>query len=331
MVAGNVADMRWNFQAAKGSAAATSAYAAFLAGGDLVRPQRTIEPFEESTGQQMRLAHYVSQALGAGVPEFFVPPKAMASLLYGVLGDVQTSGAGDPWTHAIKWAATRPWLTMWSHLGGGLFRENRDCRVDQLVITGEASRPLRVAATITALDPRFSTAAETTAVIEATDRVLYYDGKGALLFEGAAVKFLGFTLTIDRTPEIIYADDLLPIADEEGLFVVDLTLNRLWADAALDNRFHFASATPADHTAAVKDILTLAGSPAGVDFKFTRATGPERSLRVQCPTLQMREIEAPQNTDGTALREALTLSSYDDGSTEPITATVLNNMPDLTP
>lgn len=331
MVAGNVADMRWNFQAAKGTPAATSAYAAYLAGGDLVKPMRTIEPFEETTGAQMRLGYYVATAQAGGAPEFYVPPKAAAALLYAVLGSAAVAGGGDPYTHTITRSTTRPWLTIWSHLGGGLYRENRDCRVDQLVISGEASRPLRMVPTITGLDPRSSSAAETTAAIEAADRVLYYDGKGALKFEGTAAGFLSFTTTINRNPEIIYSDDLIPTDDVEGLLTIQTQLSRLWVDASLDNRFHFGGASPSDHTAAVKTILQLAGAPAGVEFKFTRATGPERSLKLAMPTLQLTALDSPPNTSGASLRESITLDSFDDGSTQPITATVLNSMADLTP
>ena len=330
-VAGNQADIRWNFQTAKGTPAAVSAYGAYFAGGDRVRPMRTIEPFAETTGEQMIQAYYVSEAHAAGTPELYLPPKAAAALLYALLGAVTTTGAADPWTHTITRAVTRPWLTVWTAAGGAEFREVRDCRVDQLVISGSAGQPLRVVPTIQGLDPRSSSAAETTATIEAAGRLLYYDGKGALKFEGAAVQFLDFTVTIARNPELIYADDVLPVDDVEGLFSIQLQVSRLWVDASLDNRFHFGAASPPDHTAAVKDILMLAGSPAGAEFKFTRSTGPERSLKLALPTLQPTAVESPFNTAGTALRESITLDAFDDGSTEPITAVVLNAMADLTP
>lgn len=329
MVAGNVADVRWNFQSAKGSAASASAYGAFLAGGNIVDAMRAVEPFEETTGAQMRQAHYVATAQAAGGPEFFVPPKAMASLLYAVLGDVTTTGSEDPWTHTIKHADTRPWLTVWSRLGT-LYRESRDVKVDQLVISGSSSQPLRVTPTFSGLDPRSSSAHETTATIEATNRVLYYDGKGALKIEGAADATIGsFTLTINRSAEIIYGDDVIPIANEEGLFSVSVALERLWASPALANRLHFGGATPPDHTAAVKEILTLGGDPAGLDLKWTRATG--RSLQLLLPTLQVAGVEATPNTTGAALRESITLEAFDSGAAEPITAVVLNDMDDLTP
>lgn len=332
MTAGNVADLKWNFQTGKATPATVAAYGAYLAGGDLVRPMRTIEPFEETTGEQMRMGYYVANAHAAGAPDFYVPPKAAASLLYAVLGGVATTGGGDPYTHTITRALTRPWLTVWSALGAGMFRENRDCRVDQLVISGSANQPLRMVPTITGLDPRSSTAAEATAVIEATGRVLYYDGKGALKFEGSAVQFLDFTLTINRNPELIYSDDVIPTDNVEGLLSIQLQVSRLWVDASLDNRFHFGGASPADHTAAVKDILTLAGSPAGVEFKFTRSTGPERSIKLALPLLQPTALESPPNTSGASLRESITLEAFDDGTaTEPITAIVLNGMSDLTP
>ncbi len=328
----NIGNIRFAFQSAQGTAAMASVYGARLAGGSMVGPMRTDETFEETTGAQMREARYVSEVHAAGAPEMYVPPNAAAGLLYGVLGAVDTTGAADPWSHAITAATTRPWMTWWRSLGGLLFGKSTDCKVDQLVISGEANKPLRMTATVQGLDPRHATAEEATAAIEIANRVIYYDGNGTLDLEGVAVPCMrSFTLTISRNGEMIPGDGIGPCDITEGEFTIALSAVKLFSTASLYNRVMFGSATPADNAAVTTSILELGG--AGVDFTFTRvgaAPGPERSLRLVLPRMVVDPFEPQPGTGNSPLLENLTMNALQPaGGVSPITATVLNGLSDL--
>jgi hypothetical protein len=332
MVAGNVANARFNFQASQGTPAATSAYGVQLAGGSLPMGMGENAYFEETTGAQMRSDVYAVNRSGGGTFEVLCRPKAIAGLLYAILGTDTPSGASDPWTHAITHNPTMPWLTWWSHLGGLDFDELSDSKLSQLVISGESGQPLRASCTLVSMRPRHQTTQETAAAVEIGDALVFYDGDGALLLEGAAVASIGsFTCTINRNVIPVYGDGLTPIDLAEGLFTVEWQIGRLYASSAIRKRVMYGAASPGNDAEVVSTVLALAGSPAGVNFKFTMATGPERSLRLACPTVTVDPYEIAPNTDGSPLRETLNLRVFDDNVSEPITATVLNSMADLTP
>jgi hypothetical protein len=332
MPAENVGSIRFAFQTVKGTKAAASVYGSRLAGGTMVGPMRTDEFFDETTGAQMRDARYPSEVHAAGAPEMFVPPNAAAAMLYAVLGDVATTGIADPWSHEITAATSLPWMTWWRNVGALLFGYSIDCKVTQLVISGEANKPLRMTATVMGLDPRYASAEETTATIEITDRVLYYDGKGALQLEGAAVPCMrSFTLTINRNGESIPGDDIIPCDITEGLFDITLATTALFTDVSLYNRIMFGSATPSADAAVSRDIFELGGT--GVDFLFTRVAaspGPERSIHLEIPRMAVDPFEPAIGTGNSPMTQVLSMSALQPAAgASPITATVLNGLDDL--
>jgi len=153
VVAANVADIAFAFQSGKGVAAAASKYRTFLIGGRQPGVVRTQEDFEETTGERMISDAYVSQAHVDGSPQIYAMPKSLAALLHAVLGARNTTGAADPWNHAITPSATLPWLTFWRKLSNLIFERSLDCKVTQLVIHGESGKPLTVTATVMGLAP----------------------------------------------------------------------------------------------------------------------------------------------------------------------------------
>ena len=318
----NLGNLRFAIQSAQGSPAASSAYGLYLAGGTIPKAMRTEESLEESTGQRMRSDRYVSEAHAAGAPELFARPLSVFALLYGVLGAKAVSGAGDPFTHTATPATSRPWFTLWPNTGGLILEQLNDCKVDQLVISGESGKPLRVTPTFMGIDADHQTAPETTAAIETADRLDYYDGDGALQLQSTAIASIrAFTMTISNNGELIPGDGLEPIDISEGELTVQIALTRLLLNATLRDELYYGPA-PANDADVVSDILELAAT--GVDFKFTSATGPERSLQLAVPRMAVAPIEVDPGTGNSPLLEALTLDSLQPTSGDAITATVLN-------
>lgn len=330
MVAGNVANTRFAFQTVQGTPATTSTYGLQLAGGGLVMGMGENAYFEETTGAQMRSDVYAVERHGEGSPEFLCRVKGLAGLLYGILGADAVTGTGDPYTHELTHAAALPWVTWWSHLGGSDYEEISDTKLSQLVISGESGQPLRISVTVEGIRPRHQTSEETTATVETGDALVFYDGDGALQLEGAAVASIGsFSCTINRNVSRIMGDGLTPIDLAEGLYTVEWSIGRLWASDDLRKRVLYAAADPTDDTEVVSTVLQLGST--GIDFKFTQAATPERSLQLECPNVTLSPYTVDPNTDGSPLREELSLMAIDDGVDEPLTATVLNDMDDLTP
>src|SRR5699024_5078282 len=136
------------------------------------------------------------------------------------------------------------------------------------------------------------TSEETTASIEKTLRFMHANGAGALMVEGAAVASIdNWDLVIDRGGGQVGGDSVYPSDISEGAFNVTLAFRKLFLSAALRNRLGYGSATPTNNTDAVAEILALAGSPAGIQFTFTRQAAPERSLQLALPNVVVQPYD----------------------------------------
>lgn len=328
MVAANRADIAFALQTAKGAAASASVYRTYMTGGRQPGQSRTQEDFEETTGDRMRSGSYVSGAHVEGNPVIFAMPKSLAAILYAVLGGIVTSGASDPYLHTLTPASTLPYLTFWRWLGDLLFEKSVDCKITQVVIHGESGKPITITATIQGLSPTSQTAHETTVAVEAAQRFMHYDGAGALQVEGTAVAHIrSFDLTINNNGQIIPGDALTPYDVAETLLEVTLRTTQLVVAASLWNRIHYGSASPSANTVPSPDPLVLAGSPAGIDFKWTRVAaspGPERSFEILIPNVVAMPFDIEPATGPEPLTQEVTYKAYQPSSGASITAKVKN-------
>lgn len=324
-VAGNIAKLRWAKQTAMGSVASASVFGSRVISG-MPKPVIVDEDFVETTGQQMVAARYRSMASGGGDVQAYVRPAMIGSWLYGVLGAVATTGAGDPYTHVVTPATSLPWWTFWRQQGNLIWERFPDCKITKLVIHGEAFKPLTATATIMGLKAQGQNAEETTVNVELGNEFMHSNATGALLLEGAAVASIDqFDLTIDRGGANQGGDSLFPIDISEGNFAVTLAIRRLLLTASLKNRLGYGTATP-NNTDVVNAVLALAGSPAGAQFTFTRVA-VNRILTLALPNVVVQPYDVDPATSSDPLRESVTLQALDDGSTVPITATIKNARP----
>ena len=325
----NIADLAWAIQSAKGSAVAdgSDVFRAYLAGGEQPHGEQVREDFEETTGGRMLSDSYVSQASVTGAPEFFVMPKSIGSLLYGVLGAKAVSGAGDPYTHTFTWATTVPYFTFWRMLGNGLYEKLTDCIITHLKIHGESGKPLRVTPTIMGLTPTYLASSVAAASVEKTQRFMHYDGAGALKVEGTAVSHIrSFDLDVDNGAAIVPGDSLTPNDVSIGRLTIEMATTQLVTDFTLWKRLMYASSTPSGGDPATSTPLELAGSPAGLAPKWTRVAA-SRTLEVLIPRVQVLPFADVPDVSGNPLVRQVTYRAFapTDGST-PMTAKVLNSL-----
>jgi hypothetical protein len=318
-------------QSARGTPATAAAFRIPLVGGT-VMPRKQVELLEETGTSRLRGQAFTVQTGVEGSPEYAIRPAAIGLLLYAVLGAKSVSGAGDPFTHTFNEAAEQPWLTFWRQLENLKYEKFVDCRVTQLVLTSEAGRPLRAGLTVVGLDPRHlasGTYATEVAVTEETGApIMHYDGSGALKIETVAVASIeSIVTTINNNNTFAQGDSLRGYDVPEGMLDIMFAVRTLIEDAAEYNRFFYGSATPADGTQAVKDVLELgAGS---LDFLWTQvaaAPGPERSLRVQGGNrMQVVTMEGyTPNTNNDPVKKTATYRSLKPSSGQALTATLKN-------
>lgn len=326
MVAGNISEISFALQSAKGTSAGASQHRLYHTGGG-VMPMRDVADIEETTGNRLRAQSYVQQTRGEGSPVFVVRPKFIGLLLYGALGAKAVSGVGDPYTHTFTNATSLPWLTVYRMLGNGLYETFTDCKVVGLHFNSEAGGLLQVTADIMGLSPSYLTAAVTTVSVETTDAFIHADGTGALQIEGTPVASIeSFALDIVNNGALQQGDSVGGYDVTEGLLDITWTSRQALTDFALWNRFHYGSATPSNNATPTRNVLTL--SSTYLDYKFTRPGGaPERSIEfISGSNVQVQSIAGVEpNTNGDPLKYEVTYKIYAPTSGSALTAKVLNS------
>lgn len=324
-IPGNIADLPFALQSAKGSAAASSQWRLWMAnGGTAPHSVQSKGDFEETTGGRMLSDSYVSDVRVEGEPNLHVMPVSIVPLLYGALGAKAVSGASDPYTHTLTASTALPYLTFWQMLGSAKFEKFTDCVIAGLKLRGEAGRPLTVQPRILGIAPSYLAAAETTATVERSGRFLHYDGSGALKIEGTAVASIrSFEVDIDNGAEIIPGDSVTPHDIVPGRLAVTVTATMLVTDFDLWERLMYASSTPSGGATPTTTPLELAGSPAGLHFTWTRSAS--RILTCAVPRVQVDPFDDQPNTDGAPLARTVTFRAYAPAdASSPITFTNKN-------
>lgn len=331
MPAGNVADLAFALQAAKGTGAAASQHRTYHTGGG-VAPMRDIADIEETTGGRLRSTAYVQQARAEGSPQMVARPNFLGLLLYAGMGAKAVTGIADPYTHTFTLASSQPWVTVWRMLQNGLFEKFTDCKVVGLHFASEAGGLLQVTADILGLTPSYLAAHEATVGVEITNAFIHSDGVGQLQVEGVAVASIeSFSLDITGGHQLQQGDSVTGYDISEGMFDITLSTRQLLSDFALWNRLHYGAAAPAAGTTPTRNILELAGTPAGIDFKFERPGTPERSVEFQAPRLQVLGIEGVEpNTNGDPLKQTVNYKVYSPAAGSGLTAILMNNVASYT-
>lgn len=315
MVAGNIADLSFALQAAKGTAASAGQHRTYLTGGGF-GPLREINDVEETSASRLRSTAFVGQVSVEGEPVMAVRPKMIGLLLYAAMGAKAVSGASDPYTHTFTLANTQPWMTVFRMLGGMLFERFTDVKVASLVFESGSGGILQVTATLLGLTPQSKTTAEVTVQPETSEPFLHMDARSQLSFEGTpASRISQNRITIATGAEAQYGDSIIGDDVSEGMHEITIETEQFVSDFALWNRYHYGSASPADNAPATPTVIELGGG--GLDIKYTKrqasgaAATPERSLQFTASRVQISEMAAIEpNTDGSPLARNVTYKVY---------------------
>jgi len=149
----------------------------------------------------------------------FIRPDLGAVLLAYALGSDTVTGTADPYTHTIKKANTIPWVSIERQLD--IIERVADCKINQLVISGESGKPVLLDVAYMGIDSAIVTTA--TASYETAEPFMFHNG-AYTLNSGAITIISAFTITINNSPEEIFTtsfkrDDIL-----EGPFDIEVTM-----------------------------------------------------------------------------------------------------------
>lgn len=130
-------------QSAKGTPAGAGTYQIGVTGGTVAGAQVTDQeiPFTWS-GRDVEAFDRISVIPGAAF-DTVAMPKTIGALLYAACGADTVTGAGDPYSHAIKSAADLPYYTLFSTMGTE-FYQIADAKLNSLELTFDRSGALMV-------------------------------------------------------------------------------------------------------------------------------------------------------------------------------------------
>lgn len=331
MVAGNVADLSFALQTAKGTPSAAGQHRIYLTGGN-VAAQRDFADLEETSGSRLRTGGYIQQARAGGSPSAYVRPNWIGLALYGALGAKAVTGAADPWTHTFTPALVQPWLTFWRMQGGLLFERFTDCKISQLILRSAAGGALTAEMGVVGLGGASKTAAEASVTVELSPTFMHSDGKGLFLVETVPVASIeSVTVTINTGVELQQGDSITAYDAAEGLLDITIETVQAVSDFSLWNRVHYGSATPADNAPMTPNVIELAGT--GIDFGWakrqadgTTLVAPERSLHVTATRLQIRPPTGlDPNTTGDPLKQTVSYRVYEPAAGAAFSAILKNS------
>lgn len=318
----NIHRIGLSIQNTKGTPAATPSAAAYTTAGTII-PIREVADFEETTENRLRVGQYIARQRAGGAPSFYARPILAGYLLYGVMGAKTTTGAG-PYIHTFTLAASQPWFTFWRSLGGVDFERFVDCKINSLTLTSAEGGVLTMAADVQGIAAQFLTADALGAMTaEATHPFVHYDSAGALMVENTAIAHISnVTITIAAGVTAVPGNTPWPYTIAEGMLDITITTDQLVTDRLLWNRLHYGSATPTNAAPQTGTPLTLGGSPAGIDFTWTRGAA---SLKVAATNVLVSEIGGMEpGTGNDPLRQQVTYKVYKPATGSGLTAILTN-------
>lgn len=325
MVASNIGDVSFALQSAKGAAASVGQFRLYPAGGEQPTGTAELVDLEEMSGLRLLNTAYIGEVSVAGSTEYFVRAPTIAPLLYGVLGAQAVTGAADPFTHTFTHASGLPYWTFWRMLGNGLAEKFVDCIITRLVLHGESHQPLRVTVDVMGLTPSYVTPPEATVTPDTSAVFMHSDAAGALKLEATAIACISsFDITIDNGAQAVPGDSIAACDISVGRLSIEARTTQHLDDFTLWNRAHYGSATPANGAAHVTDPLELGGSPAGIDWKWTRVAAT-RTLEILMPRILVPPFGLQGSVSGDPLTQEVVYRAYQPASGAGITAIVLNS------
>ena len=177
-------------QTARGVPAAAPTYALSVISGGLSGTP-TVDELNVCEGSMWTPRYKrIGRIEAGGSPVIAAQPKDLALLLYAGMGDIETTGSVDPWSHAITPASDVtdfPFLTFWQQLGD-YWERFEDCQITEFTLEcSVADKFMRLTPTIVGLErPKKVAAIETPPAAE-TDVYHWLDAAGYWVIEGDIV------------------------------------------------------------------------------------------------------------------------------------------------
>lgn len=310
---GNQASWSVKKQSAKGTPDTTYTNRLPFTDGNIA-PARTVDQLSETDANRDQGVSFV-QVLGVeGNPGSYVRDDTFHSILELALGASAPAGATN-FTHTATPANALPYFTAYKELGGTLFEQFNDCKVNELTISAEAGQPLTFTLDIVGRSA-IRLAAQPAAIT-----ALPLDSVAPPNFNNAAVTLAGgatslvssFELTISNNVTTQQTDDAVPYDVVEGQREVSLGFNMLFETLDEYNKFHYGAAAG----------TTQSASLATTSAEFTFTLGANNEVKFTLPSIAYEEFPAEPDAGGDPVESSV--SAVAQRGASPVVTVVTKN------
>jgi hypothetical protein len=215
-IAGNAATLAVGKQTAKGTPQATPTYKLLFTGG-VVAPNREIVPLVETDGSFQAPNSFVGGYTVDGTTEHYVRPDDFGLLSFLTMGANADSGTNPNYIHTATPARPGIYATLFkAHNVTTLVDRYSDCRINQLVVRGQAGGALTCAVTWQGL----------VALLGSTDPVLAQVTQTPLVYPNVTVTKNALTPGTVDSFELTITNGGQRIRGDSGLIDPDFVFGR---------------------------------------------------------------------------------------------------------
>lgn len=277
-VRGNQADFRLGKQSAKGTPVTAFTDDLFFTGGSL-EPTREIDQLSETDSNRHEGEDFIQQTSASGSPECYVRDASIHHILQSAMGTLVTTGSTN-FTHTLSLANSIPYYTFGRSLGGILFQEFDDCKVNELTISADTASPLtatidflgRSATRLVADGPGAIPTPSTVAPFTFNEATVTLGGSATSLISS-------FEVTITNSVSLQQTDDAIPYDVVEGKREITFGYDMIFEDMVEYNKFHTGTGAGTTQSSSVfttsLDFLFSHGANNSLDISSTKVAYEE--------------------------------------------------------
>jgi len=300
-------------------------------GVGIVRESDELQVTSQNTGHRVRA---IKNAHLEGDITILAHEDVLPFLLYHAMGDLTTTGVGDPYTHELVMADTIPTVGMTVYsLVGDSWEQYIDTRIQKAVISGASGEQITIALTLQAGSMSSDVAAPTFSEEDVEPRYKFMTSvlKAKAVGASPTVKtnIESFEVTIDRNLEVIYGTCLTPsLMVPERIVETSMTMRYDDASEGWDYYLNSISgdtsspATPSQDVALGSFDVTFGRHPAGGGHSFQIQSG-DGSTGADCWDYDVARPTADPGGGSLSMDAAGRCVTDATGTTE-LTVTVVN-------
>jgi hypothetical protein len=247
----------------------------------------------------------------------YARPDICSYLGHFVLGDYSVTATGDPYTRTMT-RGEREWLTVERQLSTTFYQRLVDCKIENMTISGEAGRPVKVTIDGNALTATIRTTGGSENY--ATDKpFMFYHGTGRFDIDGSTSSYIkGFEVNIKVNSGGGLRDDRFEIVDLPDFgYSVDCSLELYTSSLTRLKKVNYNTSTTPQGDFSTGSI--------DIDCQYVQTS--TRQLKITIPKISWQSISGDNlNPAGATMTESIAGVALKQSTTDLLTLTTMGSL-----